>query len=151
MVGRPYQAEVYDSRRIPRAFEGDLVAEWHQRFVDTAGDPNGDSTGAESQFRTTADTGGPPIAAEHQLMPPILILDAVEMAMRPPVGSWPVAGSTSGASVGIDAAARLVSNPMPTVLTEGDDGVDSFPEPAVLSGWMRYLAAPWKYLTAPWS
>jgi hypothetical protein len=116
-MARPYQAEVYDSRRIDRAFEDGIVSDWHQRFLATDNDPNAGAQGNVSRFRTSPDTGGPPVADEHKILPAILGLGATEMAMRPPVASWP----SLDVSTSIDASTHILSNPLPTVLTEEDD------------------------------
>ena len=113
----PYQAQVYNNRRIDRAEEYTLVAQWHARFVDgTNTFSDRDTTG----FRREPDTAWPPPAHEHAAIPAQRELDPLMALLRGPAMARADRRAQAKSDGGYDPAKRLFAEPLPT-LRVGDD------------------------------
>jgi len=110
----PYEAEVYDNRRIDRAEEYGLVAKWHARFV---GGVNTFSDRETTGFRREPDTAWPPPSHEHTAIPPQRELDLLKVALRGSARALTrEQRAVARANGGHDPARRLFAEPLPTLL-----------------------------------
>lgn len=111
---QPYQSEVYDNRRIDRAYEYTQIRQWHGAWV-SAGDANRWSSDRMLGYRREPDTGWPPPAHEHSVFPPQRQLDPLRYGLQPPARQNPDGGGPNPRPGATLPSHRLFAEPLPTV------------------------------------
>ena len=101
---------MYTNRRIDRAYEHTLVAEWQEQYVKNATFEQPRALA----FRREPDTAWPPPSHEHAAIPPQRELDRLKTVLRGSVGNKERArAAAAGGELDITGR-RLFADPLPT-------------------------------------